>query len=72
MGNLSFIAQQYTVNGWIRTTEPAVTECWRMWIGKLNRASGNVTFELLIGDGRFLGGGPNGAGYIVGRERVVL
>ena len=36
VGNLSFTDQQYTVNGWIRTTEPGVHDCFRMWIGKMN------------------------------------
>ena len=67
VGNLDFATQEYTVNGWIRTTEPAVTECWRMWIGKMNPPSGDATFELLIGDGRRVGGGPNGPGYLVWR-----
>ena len=70
VGNLSFDTQEYTVNGWIRTTEPAVTGCWRMWIAKMNPPSGDATFELFIGDGRRVGGGPNGPCYLVGGRRV--
>ena len=31
----------------------------------MNPPSGDATFELLIGDGRRVGGGPNGPGYLV-------
>ena len=66
VGNLSFTTQQYTVNGWIRTTEPGADDCYRMWIGKMNPSSGNATFELSPGDwSRGLIGGLNGPCYIV-------
>jgi len=56
VGNLDFSSGQFTVSGWVRTTDPAVTEIWRNWIAKLNYGTGDATFELYMGDGRVAGG----------------
>lgn len=49
LGELDFSSEQFAVSGWIRTSEPAQYECWRVWIDKLNSSGG--PFELGIGDG---------------------
>lgn len=50
LGPLDFSSEQFTVSGWIRTSEPARYECWRVWIDKIDESGGS--FELGIGDGR--------------------
>jgi len=51
VGDMSFPSNQLTVNGWVRTSVPAVTEVWRMWISKLNGSTGGP-IEFFLGDGR--------------------
>ncbi len=62
VGDFTFSNQEYTVSGWIRTTEPAVAGDWKTWIDKLDDSGG--PFMLGIGDGRDVGG-VNGAQYAV-------
>lgn len=52
VGNLDFTGGAYTVSMWMRMTEPAMTEVWRMAIAKGDGVSGDQTFEIAMGDGR--------------------
>jgi Concanavalin A-like lectin/glucanases superfamily len=53
VGNLTFPGSSYTVNIWLRTTQPAATEDWRVPINKADSPpGGNQTFEIYLGDGR--------------------
>lgn len=52
-------SQSYSVNVWFRTTHPAITEDWRMMIGKLDLPDGTAgsgPLNLFLGDGRDVGG----------------
>jgi Ca2+-binding RTX toxin-like protein len=64
---LDFSGGEYSVNIWARTATPGVTEVWRQAITKGDLPpGGDMTFELLIGDGRPpLSGGENNPGYLV-------
>ncbi len=66
VGDLRFTSDEYTVNGWIRTSEPGTYDLYRMWIGKMDPSAGDATFELFLGDGATAHpGGINGPCYIV-------
>lgn len=67
VGNLSFPNAAYTVNIWLRTTQPAATEDWRVPINKADSPpGGNQTFEIYLGDGRAADvGGLNAPAYLV-------
>lgn len=58
VGNLDFSGGKYTVNVWLRTTRPAVTEDWRDAINKADIYTGDQTFEIDIGDGRLNDNAP--------------
>jgi hypothetical protein len=47
---LDFSSKEYTISGWVRTTQPAEAERWRNWINKNDYET--TPFELGIDDGR--------------------
>jgi hypothetical protein len=61
VGNLDFSGGQYTVSLWIRITSPAVTNDYRMAIAKGDSGTGDMTFEIIAGDGQANGGGGGNA-----------
>jgi tetratricopeptide (TPR) repeat protein len=62
VGNIPFSNNEYTISGWVKTTDPGASEVWRNWISKTTGE--NTPFELGIDQGPF-NEGTNTPYYLV-------